>query len=63
MPRVGDVIVCRAVSPPYINPLRVIRMTLATPESVAYANQLLADPNSGWKLEPSPSQGTEPKGT
>lgn len=49
--RVGDVIAVHAVSPAYINPLRVIRITLENPEQCAYANQLLSDPNSGWKLE------------
>lgn len=56
--KVGDVIVCRAVSPAYINPLRVIRTKLETAAQVAFANQLLADPNSGFQLEPIPSQGT-----
>ncbi len=28
---------------------RVIRLVLATPESVAYANSLLLSPNSGWR--------------
>ena len=28
----------------------VVRMTLNTPESCAYANELLMNPKSGWRL-------------
>lgn len=28
----------------------VVTMTLSTPESCAYANELLMNPQSGWKL-------------
>lgn len=56
--KVGDVIVCRAVSPPYINPLRVIRTKLENAKQVAYANRLLSDPKSGFQLEPpTPTEG------
>lgn len=52
--KVGDVIVCRASAPAYINPLRVIRTKLENAAQVAYANRLLADPKSGFELEPAP---------
>lgn len=51
--KVGDTIVCRAVSPAYINPLREIRTVLENERQCAFANELLADPNSGWELQPS----------
>jgi hypothetical protein len=44
--RVGDRL-CVQVQHP--SP-RTITMILATPESAAYANELLSDPASGWKL-------------
>lgn len=50
--KVGDTIVCRATAPAYINPLRVIRTRLDNPVQVAFANRLLADPKSGFELEP-----------
>lgn len=43
--RVGDRL---CVQVRYPNP-RTITMVLATPESAAYANDLLSDPASGWK--------------
>lgn len=52
--KVGDVMVSRAVSPSYINPLRVIRTTLENAAQVAFANRLLADPKSGFELEKLP---------
>lgn len=49
--KVGDVIVSRAASPSYINPLRVIKTKLENAAQVAFANRLLADPKSGFELE------------
>lgn len=46
--QIGDTIVVNVKQP---HP-GTIRMTLATPESVAYANELIADPTSGWTIEP-----------
>ena len=45
--RVGDVIAVNVREP---HP-RTIRIELATPEATAYANELLADPLSGWRVE------------
>lgn len=50
--KIGDTIVCRATAPAYINPLRVIRTKLENEAQVAFARQLLADPKSGFELEP-----------
>lgn len=44
--RVGDSVECEVQSPAP----ETIRMTLLTPESVAYANELLARKNTGWRL-------------
>ncbi|MGY6257292.1 hypothetical protein ACXIVK_27925 [Paraburkholderia caledonica] len=48
--RVGDTLECQVRSP---QP-GVIRLQLLTPEACAHANDLLANPASGWKLVPSP---------
>jgi hypothetical protein len=52
--RVGDRL-CAQVRHP--TP-RTITMILATPESAAYANELLSDPSSGWKLSGTPGVET-----
>lgn len=49
--RVGDTVECHVSNP---RP-GVIRLQLLTPEACAHANDLLADPASGWKLAPNPS--------
>ena len=44
---VGDVIECDVKHPCP----QTIEMKLETPEACAYANNLLADENSGWRLK------------
>lgn len=53
--RLGDVVKARVKNP---TPGTYV-VTLLTPESVAHANELLSDPESGWWLEPQQESESE----